>query len=203
MGSRNGNTVRASRGSLTVSESSHDVAAQAQAFRDHVQPEIEVMLRVAHSLTGNRSDAEDLTQESLIRAFRAVDRFDGRHPRAWLLTILRRTHLNMQRRQRPTTIGDWDSIRNSRPAFGAAIEPSAEEQVMDHTLHEQLEAALAALDSRFRETLVLIDVHGLTYAETAAALGIPVGTVMSRLSRARDRVRTHLGPDVLLARRLS
>ena len=198
-----GNTVSASEGSFTVADFSQDVDAQAKAFRSYVQPEIEVMLRVAQSLTGNTADAEDLTQESLIRAYRAVARFDGRHPRAWLLTIVRHTHLNMIRRQRPVTVGDVDAVRGSRPAFGAALQPSAEDDVLDTTLHHQLETALAALDPRFRDAIVLVDVHGLSYAEAAAALGVPVGTVMSRLSRARNRVRTHLGPDVLSGRRLS
>lgn len=185
--------------------SPHDVdaQAQAQAFRAFVEPEIEVMFRVARSLTGNTADAEDLTQESLIRAFRGIHRFDGRHPRAWLLTILRHTHLNMHRRQRPTTVDDWDTLGRSRPAFGAAVGRSAEDEVVDDTLHHELEAALAALDPRFRETLILVDVHGLTYADASATLGIPLGTVMSRLSRARDRLRAHLGPDLLPSRRLS
>ncbi len=180
-----------------------DAQAQAHAFRAYVEPEIEVMLRVARSLTHNTADAEDLTQESLIRAFRAVDRFDGRHPRAWLLTIVRHTHLNMQRRRRPTLVDDWDSVRESKPAFGASVGLSAEDAVVDVTLHHELESALAALDPRFRETLILVDVHGLTYADASAALGIPLGTVMSRLSRARDRMRSHLGPETLKTRRLS
>ncbi|WP_411286209.1 sigma factor [Lapillicoccus sp.] len=83
-----------------------------------MQPEIEVMLRVTQSLTGNTPDAEDVTQESLIRAHRSVARFDGRHPRAWPLTIVRHTHLNMIRRQRPVTVGDWDAVRGSRQAWG-------------------------------------------------------------------------------------
>lgn len=190
-------------GSLIVPEPSQDVDEQARAFREHVEPQIEVLFRVARSLTGNTADAEDLTQECLIRAYQAVHRFDGRHPRAWLLTILRHTHLNMHRRQRPVTIEHWDRLGDHRLAFGAATQRSPEDLVMDETLNHELEAALAALDPRFRETLLLVDVHGLTYADASAALGIPLGTVMSRLSRARDRVRAHLGPDVLLTRRFS
>ncbi len=170
---------------------------RAQAFREYVEPEIEVMLRVAQSLTGNRADAEDVVQEALLRAFRAVDRFDGRHPRAWLLTILRNTHHNSRRRQRPDPIGDWDVVRHSRPAFGAALQPSAEDAVLASTLDAELHRAVAELDPRFREALVLVDVHQLSYAEAAAVLGVPIGTVMSRLSRARDRVRRRLGPAAL------
>ncbi len=174
-----------------------DEAARKQSFRDHVEPEIEVMLRVARSLTASLADAEDLVQESLLRAYRALDRFDGRHPRAWLLTIVRNTNANMHRRQRPANIGDWELLRGARPAFGAAELPSAEDAFMDEELDHELSAAIGDLDPRFRAALVLVDVHDLSYAEAAATLGVPVGTVMSRLSRARDRVRRRLGPAIL------
>lgn len=164
-----------------------------RAFREVVEPEIEVMLRVARSITGETADAEDLVQESLVRAFRAIDRFDGRHPRAWLLTIVRNTHANMHRRRRPITVDDWELV-HSRPAFGAAQAPAAEEVYVSEELETALRDAVAALDPRFRSTLVLVDVHDLSYAEAAAVLDVPVGTVMSRLSRARHRVRQALGP---------
>lgn len=179
------------------------VRDQKDAFRRYVQPELEVLLRVARTLTGDSAEAEDLTQETLIRAYRAIGRFDGRHPRAWLLTIMRHTYLNMRRRQRPDTVPDWDAVQAARPAFGASTPRSAEDEVIDERLHHLLGEAISALDSRYREALWLIDVNDLTYAEAAATLGVPVGTVMSRLSRARDRVRRHLGPDILISRRLS
>ena len=170
---------------------------RARAFSEFVEPEIEVMLRVATSLTGSLQDAEDVVQESLLRAFRALDRFDGAHPRAWLLTIVRHTHLNMHRRRRPDTIGDWEIVREARPAFGAAQNPSAEDAVMEDIVDAELADAVAALDPRFRSALILVDVHDLSYAEAAAVLDVPIGTVMSRLSRARDRVRRRLGPAAL------
>jgi len=169
-----------------------DDATRRSSFRELVEPEIEVLLRVALTITSNAADAEDLVQEALLRAYRAIDRFDGRHPRAWLLTILRNTNANMHRRQRPGTIGDWELIRTARPAFGRAELPSAEDSVVDHELHADLNAAVRALDPRFRAALILVDVHDLSYSEAAAVLGVPVGTVMSRLSRARDRVRKSL-----------
>ena len=201
---RAGNTVSQSTGSHNVPEPTQEVDARAaaRAFREYVEPELEVLLRVAHSLTGNTADAEDLTQETLIRAYKAVLRFDGRHPRAWLLTILRHTNMNMHRRRRPDTVADWDALRETRPAFGAKEHPSAEDEVLDQAFHHQLAQALSDLDPRFRQTLWLVDVNDLSYAEAAAVMGVPVGTVMSRLSRARDRVRRQLGPTILTARRL-
>jgi RNA polymerase sigma-70 factor (ECF subfamily) len=165
---------------------------RADAFKTHVEPELPVLFRVALTLTGSPADAEDLVQETVMRAFRALDRFDGRHPRAWLLTILRNTNMNMHRRQRPDLVQDWDAVRDPRPAFGAERHISAEDAVLDDILDEDLEAAVKSLDSRFRTVLLLVDVDRLTYAEAAEALGVPVGTVMSRLSRARDRVRASL-----------
>jgi RNA polymerase sigma-70 factor (ECF subfamily) len=167
--------------------------SRAEAFRTWVEPEIPVMLRVARTLTGSPADAEDAVQESLIRAYRALHTFDGAHPRAWLLTILRNTSANMHRRTRPDLVEDWDiTAQRSRPAFGAERPETPEDATVSGILDEDLAGGLAALDPRFRSVMVLVDVHGLTYAECAEALGIPIGTVMSRLSRARDRMRTHL-----------
>ena len=169
-----------------------DDAARKASFQALVEPEIEVLLRVALSLTAHQANAEDLVQETLLRAYRAIDRFDGRHPRAWLLTILRNTNANMHRRQRPGTIGDWELVRSATPAFGVSELPSAEDHFLDQELHADLDAAVRALDPRFRAVLVLVDVHDLSYAEAAAVMAVPVGTVMSRLSRARERVRKSL-----------
>lgn len=169
--------------------------AEQEAFRTHVVPQIEMMLRVGYSLTGSWADSEDLVQDTLIRAWRAIDRFDGRHPRAWLLTILRRAHLNSVRRQRPQTTDDEGLLQRSRGAFGSATSPSAEEVVTERGLSPQLERAVLALDPTFRTVLLLVDVQQLSYAEVAAALGVPVGTVYSRLSRARDRIRKQLNVD--------
>lgn len=167
-------------------------AARAKAFRVHVEPEIDVLLRVARTLTGSWAEAEDLTQECLIRAWRAADRFDGAHPRAWLLTILRRTHLNMHRRQRPDTTDDVSLLDGARPAFDSVPPPTPEETVMTGVLPEDLDRAVRALDEKFRTALTLIDLDGLSYSEAAAILDVPVGTVMSRLSRARQRIRAEL-----------
>ncbi|WP_072690369.1 RNA polymerase sigma factor [Rhodococcus marinonascens] len=166
---------------------------RARGFRQHVEPEIEVLLRVARTLTGP-ADAEDLVQETLVRAWRSVDRFDGRYPRAWLLTILRNTNMNMHRRRRPDAVEDVAVYPGARPAFGVDP-PSTEDRIMASILPADLERAVQALDSKFRTVLFLIDVDQLTYSEAADALGVPVGTVMSRLSRARDRVRKHLRPS--------
>lgn len=152
-------------------------------------PEIEVLLRVARSLTHNSADAEDLVQDTLIRAYKAIDRFDGRHPRAWLLTILRNTHINRNRRQRPELLRDPDGTSQQLNDLASAeLADASAEAGFD----AEVERALNALDEPFRRVIELVDVEGLSYAEAADALGIPTGTVMSRLHRARRRIRDHL-----------
>ncbi len=180
-----------------------DDAGRHESFREFVEPEIEILLRVARGMTGSDADSEDLVQETLVRAYRGLHRFDGRHPRAWLLTILRHTNINLHRRQRPLVVEDGELQRASRPAFGSGTLPSAEDAVMDLELDATLDTAIRALGPKFRSALILVDVHDLSYAEAAAALGVPVGTVMSRLSRARDRVRRQLGPSLLTGGRTS
>ena len=90
------------------------------AFAQHVLPEIDVLHRVALSLTRNAADAEDVVQETLIRAYRSIERFDGRHPRAWLLTILRNTHINRNRRRRPELLNDPEGAARMGAAGRAA-----------------------------------------------------------------------------------
>ncbi|MBA2609351.1 MAG: sigma-70 family RNA polymerase sigma factor [Actinobacteria bacterium] len=145
------------------------------------------MLRVATSITRNPADAEDLVQDSLVRAFRAVDRFDGAHPRAWLLTILRNTEINRHRRRRPDLLDDPAAADDV-----ASREPGPEALIVGQTFDTVVHAALADLPEKFRRVVELVDISGLNYAETAQLLGIPPGTVMSRLHRARKRMRDRL-----------
>lgn len=174
---------------VTATSAGEAGPGRAEAFRCWVRPEIDVLLRVAYTLTGSWPDAEDVVQDTLVRAWRALDRFDGAHPRAWLLTILRHTYANSLRRRRPELPREVDG---QRPAFGAAVAPDPAEQYADRGLSAPLERAVARLDPRYRTVLLLIDVDQLRYAEAAEMLGIPIGTVMSRLSRARDKIRGQL-----------
>ncbi len=169
-----------------------DATERSAAFARYVEPEVEALLRVAQSLTGSWSDAEDLVQETMIRAYRGIDAFDGAHPRAWLFTIMRRANINAHRRRRPATADPHAGLERRTPAFGSAVASGPEDLFVERLMDDHVERALDALDARFRAVILLVDVDQLTYQEAADALGIPVGTVMSRLSRARDRVRTHL-----------
>lgn len=165
---------------------------QEEAFRQHVVPELDVLYRVAMGLTRNRAEAEDLVQDTLIRAYRAIDRFDGRHPRAWLLTILRNTNINRGRRWRPELLRDPDGQMERLAATTACGEPDPAEAVARSAVDDRVADALAGLPDKFRLPVELVDGSGLTYREAAGIMGVPVGTVMSRLHRARKRMRSEL-----------
>jgi len=176
----------------TVGESAiDDQEGQRAAFEQYVMPEIDVLYRVARSITRNPTDAEDLVQDTMLRAYRAVGRFDGRYPRAWLLTIMRNAQVNRVRRKRPELLRDPDAAMEMLADEGpGAVGP--EEIVVESQFDTVVEEAFERLSDNFREVVELVDIQGLSYQETADLLGIPVGTVMSRLHRARARMRKHL-----------
>jgi len=159
------------------------------AFERYVLPEIEVLLRVAHSLTRNHAEAEDLVQDTLLRAYRGIGGFDGRHPRAWLLTILRNTHINRNRRRRPELLRDPDAATDR---MASAASDDRADAAIDDEFDVEIVRALESLDEPFRRVVELVDIDGLSYAEAAEVLDVPVGTVMSRLHRARSRIRDRL-----------
>ncbi len=157
---------------------------------------LDALHRVALRLTRNRAEAEDVVQETCLRAFRAFDRFDpGTNCRAWLFTILRNVFFNRVRNQGrevlETEVGSLDAV-------GAAIDTGVErgnpeEQFLQSVLHGDVDRAIRTLPLTFREAVVLVDLEGLSYREAAEVLGCPVGTVMSRLSRGRALLRRALG----------
>ena len=141
--------------------------------------------RFALSLTKNQDRAADLVQDSVERALRKAHLFDGKNMRAWLFTICKRVFLNDIRRQK--TRG------RSIDFTEATHDKLALKQSQDLQMHcRDLEHAFARLPKRDQTILSLIAIEGLKYEETASELGIPVGTVRSRLSRARQRLRDSL-----------
>ena len=165
----------------------------AVPFDALVDPHLTVLLRVAGSLCRNPQDAEDLVQDTLIRAYNGLGTFDGAHPRAWLLTIMRNANINRHRhrRQRPGLLHDATDLageadRRNPPA------PSAEDVAAARAAPPWLADVLGRVSERHCHVVQLVDIDALTYDEAAAALGIPAGTVISRLHRARRRMRAHL-----------
>jgi RNA polymerase sigma-70 factor, ECF subfamily len=165
-------------------------ATTRERFTTLILPEVEVMTRVALSLTRNNADAEDLVQDTLVRAFKAIDRFDGRYPRAWVLTILRNAHINNHRRRRPELERDPD--RGEERPDTRRPDTSAEAEALAGTFDAVVERSFLALSDDFRHVVTLVDIDQLSYAEAAQVMGTPVGTVMSRLHRARKRIRDDL-----------
>jgi RNA polymerase sigma-70 factor (ECF subfamily) len=165
------------------------------AFARFVLPEVDVLYRVARSITPSAEDAEDLVQDTLLRAFRSIDRFDGRHPRAWLLTILRNAAVNRTRRRRPQLLGRDETVDLRQAADDGA---TAETVALRGHFDADVEAAWRSLPDTFREAIELIDIAGLSYAEASEVAGVPEGTLMSRAHRGRDRIRRRLtaSPEV-------
>ena len=134
---------------------------------------------------GNPDDAEDLLQEASLRAFRHFDRFRGGDAHSWLLTIVRHTCYSWHRRHRRRPV--LDSVPTPDVADPAG--PCPERLLLQRLATRQVDEAIGALPARFREVFILREVEGLSYKEIADRLQVPVGTVMSRLSRARIHFR--------------
>jgi RNA polymerase sigma-70 factor (ECF subfamily) len=162
-----------------------------EVFAQYVLPETEVLYRVARTLTAQPADAEDLVQETLLRAYRSVGAFDGQHPRAWLLTILRNAEHNRHRRRRPQLLHNPDQAIERVGDHGDG-EADPAHLIVDLRFTAEVEEAFRALPAKYQEVVAMVDVEGLDYAATAGALGVPLGTVMSRLHRGRTRIRRHL-----------
>jgi len=157
----------------------------AGSFTEEVLPHLDSAYNLARWLVRNVDDADDIVQEAYLRAFRYFDGFHGGDARAWLLKIVRNTAyqwLKKNRSQQPVT--EFDEAIHSGP--GASDPEALLLQDADSQLVEQ---AFGALPDRFREVLVLREFEGLSYKEIADVVGVPIGTVMSSLSRARDRFR--------------
>jgi len=168
-------------------------------FEAEVLPHLDAMYRTAVRLTRNPSDADDLVQDSVNKAYRFFDSYEaGTNVRAWLLKILTNVFFSKHRRttleSNVASMGATDPVSDGWMS-AASVNPSRDpERMVEKPL---LEAAVARvlddLPEDFRTVLVLVDVEGMTYREVADAMGCPMGTVMSRLHRARKAVAQKLG----------
>ncbi len=174
-------------GYLHVVEAPEDRDAK-DVFERLVIPEIPMLMRVAASLTGQSADAHDLVQETLLRAWRSITTFDGAHPKAWLLTIMRNANHNTHRKPRPEPTDPHGPI----PGRRAGVYPSAESVALDGELDQAIAAGIRDLSSQQRQLITLVDINDLSYRKAATVLNIPEGTVMSGLHRARARIRKRI-----------
>jgi RNA polymerase sigma-70 factor (ECF subfamily) len=164
---------------------------------------------LAYRLTGNESDAEDLTQDAFVRAWGAFDRYDRRHAfEVWLLRILSNLAIDRWRRQSLVRTHSLDQTYRSNGTdihVGSLVPdraPGPEQQVILRAQGEQIQAALRLLPDNYRTAIILTDIEEWSYEEVAQKMRCPIGTVRSRLHRGRQLLRQHLcamqGGDVLL-----
>ncbi len=171
---------------------------RSREFEEVALVHLDALYRSALRLTHNRSEAEDLVQETCLRAFRGFHRFNpGTNCRAWLFTILRNAFLNRIRQAgRDVLAGESVDLESTTFPGVAETLPARghpDEEFFQTVLHGDVDRALKALPLPFREVVILADLEGLAYKEIAQVVGCPIGTVMSRLSRGRGLLRQALG----------
>jgi RNA polymerase sigma-70 factor (ECF subfamily) len=174
--------------------------ADQASFEDDAMPLAPQLYAAAMRLTRNPSDAEDLVQETLLKAYRAYNSFEtGTNLRAWLYRILTNTFINKYRRdtRRPleSDLGELEDVylfRRLRRETSTGPTSSAEEQLLDGLVDADVKEAIESLPESFRMVVLLADVEGFSYKEIAEILEIPIGTVMSRLHRGRKALQRAL-----------
>jgi RNA polymerase sigma factor (sigma-70 family) len=185
--------VRPTRRATTLSATLHDTAANrfssgdAHArFRSVVLPHLNDAYALARWLTGSRTDSEDVVQDACLRALRAIDNFSDGNPRAWLLTIVRNTTYSWLHKNRPAAVllvEDFEAVQRAQ-TIDLELE-TPETALIAQDAETLIEGAIASLPAPLRETLVLREVQELSYRDIAEVTGVSIGTVMSRLARAR------------------
>jgi RNA polymerase sigma factor (sigma-70 family) len=163
------------------------VREQQARFEELVLPHLDAAYRLARLLLKRDEDAQDVVQDAYIKALKGFERFRGGDARAWILMIVRNTAFTWLKKHYANS--------NVIPFDEAVHQPSTEESHSESVYEErsrQLREALARLPVEFREILVLRDIEGWSYTELASALKLPLGTVMSRLNRARLHLREEI-----------
>lgn len=170
-------------------------AARCREFEEQALVHLDSLYRTALRLTRNRAEAEDVVQDTYLRAFKSFHRFTpGTNCRAWLFTIQRHVFLNRVRRRQHEQLGDEPTLEAAVASATAPASASPEDEFFQGVLPDEIDRALRALPPFFREAVILVDLEGFSYKEAAQALECPVGTVMSRLSRSRRLLRRALQP---------
>jgi RNA polymerase sigma-70 factor, ECF subfamily len=160
-------------------------------FETIAVPHMDAAFNLARWLTRNEHDAEDVVQEAYLRAFRFIDGYRGGDARAWILMIVRRSCFTWLARNRPFEIVAVDDEEDEQRLAAApdTETPNPEAQLLQRLDEATLTALIEALPPLFREIVVLREIEELSYKEIAEILEVPIGTVMSRLARARQRLQ--------------
>ena len=169
------------------------------AFDEVFLPHLPEAYRLAQWLTGSASDAEDIVQEAALRAFRGIKNFGAVNARAWSLTIVRNTAFSWLTKNRPKTVVSINDLNAAEQQeleheglHGTRVE-TPEEIALFKADAAEVQKALAQLPAQFREVIVLREVNQMNYRDIAEITNVPIGTVMSRLSRGRQLLITLLG----------
>src|ERR1700733_9691059 len=161
-----------------------------EQFEQVVLPHLDAAYNLARRLVRSPADAEDVVQEACLRALRFFDGFRGGDSRAWLLKIVRNTCYSWVKKNRPAELSDeFDETVHGADSMVEDVEA----KLVSRANTEQVRKALEALPAAFRAVLVLREIEELSYKEISDVTGVPMGTVMSSLSRARQRLREQLG----------
>ena len=168
-----------------------------ERFSREIMSHIDSAYNLARWLSRNDDDAADIVQEASVRAFKSMDQC-GAHPRAWFLTIIRNTAFSyMARRQVNATSAFMDEAETIEWSG-----PSPEQVMLSNAEREMVTSLIEELPAEFREVVILRDIEDLSYKEIAEITGTPLGTVMSRLNRARQRLQQRLADRTLEERKL-
>jgi RNA polymerase sigma-70 factor, ECF subfamily len=168
----------------------HDVdMAIERRFDELILPHFSAAHRLAQSFTHNHSDAEDIVQDAALQALRYFQTFTGGNARAWFLTIVRNVGCRWHGRNRRTALDQFDEEQHGN---GGVPPLNAETLMLQKADADAVDRAMSRLPERLRIVLFLRELDGMSYKEIADTLDMPIGTVMSSLSRARQRLRTLL-----------
>ena len=168
-------------------------------FAEVVVPHLDDAYALARWLAGNGADAEDIVQDAALRAYRGISGYVGGNARAWTLTVVRNCAYTWLAKNRPKALVFTDNIEEAERVGMAALGPpetaTPEADMIARQDGARLTAAIGELPVPFREVLVLREVQGLAYREIAELMNVPIGTVMSRLARARKLLIAALRED--------
>lgn len=161
---------------------------KVRVFELTMWPHMRAAYNLARWLVRNDQDAEDVVQESFLKAYKAQESFRGTEAKTWMLSIVRNTAMDFLRRYKSSATASFDE-GGPEPEDQS---PDPERSLMERMRREQVHQAISHLAGEFREVIVLREIEGMSYKEMASVLGIPMGTVMSRLSRARNLLLAEL-----------